>query len=128
MGILGHNESFSAPAHQPYLPQDGAVVFITSEHSSELFMKTVTDFAEQHKLPIERSDILKQGRNVVKIRINVGKDSFFDLDNIRDTDQMVISAYSHEDKAIWKQTWRALVEDITYSIGRENVFVIRSLN
>jgi len=128
MGILGHNESFSDPVHQPYLPQDGAVVFITSDHSSEIFMMTITEFAERHKLSIERADVPKQGRNVIKIRISVGKDSFFDLDNFRDTDQMVLSAYSHEDRAIWEQTWRALVDDIAYSIGRENVFVMKSLN
>ena len=108
---------------QPFLNLARIDISVQGEQQASNLFGLVQTFASERGYSIQSAPFPKRGRIVtnIKILIKSEPETFWTLDNFRDTNTFELCAYSHDEESVWRTSWNELVSQISTSLGEVNV-------
>jgi hypothetical protein len=119
MALLGAGDK----ERQPFLNFARIDISVQGEQQAADLFGLVRTFASERGYSIQGAPFPKRGRIVTNIKILIKREpeTFWTLDNFRDTNTFELCAYSHDEESVWRASWNELVSKISTSLGEANV-------
>jgi hypothetical protein len=82
---------------------------------------TLKAIAKAEKLAIDQGDFDKDNRTVINMDLRKNAQTYFSVSNFDDQETFEVTAFSHEDSAIWKPLWLRILKRLNDVVGADNV-------
>jgi hypothetical protein len=112
-------------SREPYAPLAHAIVTALPGETSRIFLDEVNRFVKENRLEIKTGPFPKEGRWVANIKIELGTDSMFTIDNFLSENEFYVIAYSHEDRSVWLDAWNKLIDRIESRLGKNHIRIVK---
>jgi hypothetical protein len=105
-------------------PLAGVNIAVGNQTEINQVLGALREFGRSERLTISEDTMVKQGRDVAKIKLERDQQTFFYMDNFRDAKSFQLIAYSHVSKGVWQPIWNRLIATLTAAVGSQRISTI----